>query len=106
MQNQVQRLAFSWPIPHLRVDAAAEESVALVPMPAERATPVAEPYDFDRCTIQIGLQLLPEDGDLAGRAVLIGVHNHADAPVVAPTLANGPPTKSNSKCQDNSRNML
>jgi hypothetical protein len=57
----------------------------LVPAPAKREATVEEPYDFDRCTIQIGLQLLPDDGDPAGRAVVIGVRNHADAPIVALT---------------------
>jgi len=46
---------------------------------------VEEPYDFDRCTVQIGLQLLPDDGDPAGRPVVVGVRNHADAPIVALT---------------------
>jgi hypothetical protein len=53
--------------------------------PAQCAARVEEPYDFDRCTIQIGLQLLPDDGDPAGRPVVVGVRNHADAPIVALT---------------------
>jgi hypothetical protein len=63
----------------------AGESITSASAPAKREAAVEEPYDFDRCTIQIGLQLLPEDGDPAGRAVVIGVRNHADAPIVALT---------------------
>ena len=44
--------------------------------------PVEEPYDFDRCTIQIGIQLLPADGNPAGRPIVVGVRNHADAPII------------------------
>ena len=51
--------------------------------PAQCAARVEEPYDFDRCTIQIGLQLLPDDGDPAGRPIVVGVRNHADAPVIS-----------------------
>ena len=53
--------------------------------PAQCAARVEEPYDFDRCTIQIGVQLLPDDGDPEGRPVVVGVRNHADAPIVALT---------------------
>ncbi len=63
----------------------AGESAASVPAPAKREAKVEEPYDFDRCTIQIGLQLLPDDGDPAGRPVVVGVRNHADAPIVTLT---------------------
>jgi len=56
-----------------------------IPAPAKREAAVEEPYDFDRCTIQIGLQLLPDDGDPAGRPVVVGVRNHADAPIVVLT---------------------
>jgi hypothetical protein len=38
-----------------------------------------------RKEIKIGLQLLPDDGDPAGRAVVVGVRNHTDAPIVALT---------------------
>jgi hypothetical protein len=61
----------------------AGESAASVPAPARREAKIEEPYDFDRCTIQIGLQLLPDDGDPAGRPVVVGVRNHADVPIVA-----------------------
>jgi len=61
------------------------DSTASVPVPARREAAVEEPYDFDRCTIQIGLQLLPDDGDPAGRPVTVGVRNHADAPIVVLT---------------------
>ena len=39
-----------------------------------------EPYDFARCTVTLTLQLLPEDGDPAGRPVVLGVQDHGFAP--------------------------
>jgi hypothetical protein len=63
----------------------AGDRMPSVAMPATREAAVEDPYDFDHCTIQIGLQLLPDDGDPAGRAIVIGVRNHADAPIVALT---------------------
>ena len=63
----------------------AGDSTTSVSALAKREAPVEEPYDFDRCTIQIGLQLLPDDGDPAGRPVVVGVRNHADVPIVALT---------------------
>ena len=59
------------------------DSTTSVPARAKREAPVEEPYDFDRCAIQIGMQLLPDDGDPAGRPVVVGVRNHADPPIVA-----------------------
>ncbi len=47
-----------------------------------------QPYDFDRCTVQIAIQLLPNDGDAKGRPVLIGVRTHLDAPMVRMMRAN------------------
>ncbi len=41
-----------------------------------------EPYEFDQCTITVGLQFLPADGNPAGRQVLIGVRNHLDQPMI------------------------
>lgn len=41
-----------------------------------------QPYDFDRCTIQIAIQLLPDDGDANGRMVVVGVRSHLDAPIL------------------------
>jgi len=40
-----------------------------------------EPYDFEKCTIGIGIQLLPDDGS-GDRQVLIGVRNHSDPPLL------------------------
>jgi hypothetical protein len=47
------------------------------------ASPV-EPYDFNRCTITIGIQLLPlaEGGDPKERQAIIGVRNHNDPPIL------------------------
>ena len=41
-----------------------------------------EPYDPAHCTVMLTLQLLPEDADLAGRLVVIGVQDHAFAPTI------------------------
>ncbi len=41
----------------------------------------AEPYDFNQCTIQVSLQILPR-GEGTDRQVVIGVRNHQDAPIV------------------------
>ena len=60
----------------------AGDNITCIPAPAKHEASVEEPYDFERCTIQIGLQLLPDDGDPAGRPVVVGVRNHADAPIV------------------------
>jgi hypothetical protein len=51
---------------------------------AEPPIPPIEPYDFDRCTITIGIQLLPvpEGGDPKERQAIIGVRNHADPPIL------------------------
>ena len=65
-------------------DEAGDRTTS-VPASARPEAAVEEPYDFDHCTIQIGLQLLPDDGDPAGRRVVVGVRNHADAPIVALT---------------------
>lgn len=48
----------------------------------KEAEPAEEPYEYDRCTIQIGIQLLPDDGDPAGRPVIVGVRDHANAPIL------------------------
>jgi hypothetical protein len=39
-----------------------------------------ELYDFARCTVTVTLQLLPDDGDPAGRPVVLGVQDHGFAP--------------------------
>ncbi|MCA1554458.1 MAG: hypothetical protein LC737_08770 [Chloroflexi bacterium] len=41
-----------------------------------------EPYDFARCTFTLTLQLMPDDGDPAGRPVMLGVQDHAFAPLI------------------------
>ena len=41
-----------------------------------------QPYKFEECTVQIAVQLLPEDGDAKGRPVLLGVRTHLDAPIL------------------------
>jgi len=41
-----------------------------------------QPYDIDHCTVQIAIQLLPDDGDANGRMVVVGVRSHLDAPIL------------------------
>ena len=41
-----------------------------------------QPYDFEHCTVQIAIQLLPDDGDANGRMVVVGVRSHLDAPIL------------------------
>ncbi|CAG0941140.1 hypothetical protein ANRL1_00402 [Anaerolineae bacterium] len=48
----------------------------------ERCELQKQPYAFDHCTIQIAIQLLPNDGDPNGRQVVVGVRSHLDAPIL------------------------
>ncbi|CAG0945709.1 hypothetical protein ANRL1_02520 [Anaerolineae bacterium] len=47
-----------------------------------------QPYDFDHCTVQIAIQLLPDDqghlgdSDANGRMVVVGVRSHLDTPIL------------------------
>jgi hypothetical protein len=41
-----------------------------------------EPYVFNDCTVNINIQLLPEDGDEDGREVIIAVSSHIEGPLV------------------------
>ena len=54
----------------------------------ERSTIERQPYDFDHCTVQIAIQLLPDDGDAKGRMVVLGVRSHLDAPILRVTRLN------------------
>jgi hypothetical protein len=47
-----------------------------------------QPYDFDHCTVQVAIQLLPDDGDANGRMVVVGVRSHLDAPILRVTRLN------------------
>jgi len=47
-----------------------------------------QPYDFDHCTVQIAIQLLPNDGDANDRMVVVGVRSHLDAPILRVTRLN------------------
>jgi len=47
-----------------------------------------QPYDFDHCTVQIAIQLLPSDGDANDRMVVVGVRSHLDAPILRVTRLN------------------
>ncbi len=48
----------------------------------ERSEIEKQPYDFDHCTVQIAIQLLPHDGDANGRMVVVGVRSHLDTPIL------------------------
>ena len=48
----------------------------------ERSEIEKQPYDFDHCTVQVAIQLLPDDGDGNGRMVVIGVRSHLDVPIL------------------------
>lgn len=48
----------------------------------ERCDIERQPYDFDQCTVQIAIQLLPDDGDTNGRRVVVGVRSHLDVPIL------------------------
>ena len=48
----------------------------------DRCEIAKQPYDFDHCTVQIAIQLLPDDGDANGRIVVVGVRSHLDTPIL------------------------
>jgi len=48
----------------------------------ERCEIAKQPYNFDHCTVQIAIQLLPDDGDPNGRMVVVGTRSHLDAPIL------------------------
>ena len=65
--------------------AVSDSPVAVASKPADedrRADVEKQPYEFEKCTVQIAVQFLPEDGDAKGRPVLLGVRTHLDAPIL------------------------
>ena len=68
------------------------EAPAPAPDTAKRTAPakpekivnpvLADPYEFDQCTVAIQIVLLPNDGDAHGREVVIGVRTHQDTPII------------------------
>ena len=48
----------------------------------DRCEIAKQPYDFDHCTVQIAIQLLPDDGDSNGRMVVVGTRSHLDTPIL------------------------
>lgn len=48
---------------------------------AKPLVPAKEPYQYNQCTITVGIQLLPDDGS-GDRPVIVGVRNHTDAPIL------------------------
>jgi len=66
-------------------DEADEPDEPDVPTAPKAEQPLAaEPYDFDHCTITIGIQLLPtlDGSDPSDRQVIVGVRNHNDPPII------------------------
>ncbi len=70
-----------------KVETAAQVAPSATPAPA-KPTQVGmpalkdEPYEFAKCTISIGITLMPEDGNQGGRRVVIGVRDHNEAGVL------------------------
>lgn len=63
--------------------AAAQPAVKAPAKPEKIVNPVlADPYEFEKCTVAIQIVLLPADGDPHGREVVIGVRTHQDAPII------------------------
>ncbi len=54
----------------------------------ERCELEKQPYKFEQCTVQIAVQLLPDNGREGGRRVIVGVRSHLDAPIVRATSLN------------------
>ncbi|SRR5258706_15732972 len=78
--------------PNEENDADAEEPAPTPAAQPENKTPakpekivnpvLADPYEFDKCTVAIQIVLLPADGDPHGREVVIGVRTHQDTPII------------------------
>jgi hypothetical protein len=47
-----------------------------------QTVPRRQPTLLEHCTVQIAIQLLPDDGDANGRRVVVGVRSHLDAPLL------------------------
>jgi hypothetical protein len=65
-------------------ETAASPSQTAAPLPPKtRILPDEdEPYVFKDCTINIQIQLLPDDGDAEGREVIVAVSSHIEGPLV------------------------
>lgn len=64
-----------------------QEAVKPTVAPAKAATigmpsPKEEPYEFARCTISIGITLMPDDGHIDGRRIAVGVRDHNEAGIL------------------------
>ncbi len=72
--------------------SGSPSATAPAPNPSQDEDPRSafekQPYEFDHCTVQIAIQLLPNDGEAGGRPSLIGVRTHLDAPIVRMMRAN------------------
>lgn len=79
------------------VDARAGggHNTAEAPQPAAPLSPKTrilpdedEPYSYPDCTVNINIQLLPDDGDGEGREVIVAVSSHIEGPLVELTRLN------------------
>lgn len=41
------------------------------------------PYEFDRCVVDLRIIMLPDDGNAAGRDIIVSATTHADDPLIA-----------------------
>jgi cell division septation protein DedD len=75
-------------------NAAGDEILAAASGTASAATSQPAPqkpvnvveedvYEFDKCLITVAMGLMPDDGDLNGRLVMLGVRNHQDEPILS-----------------------
>jgi predicted RNA methylase len=66
-------------------DSSSEEAAKAseIAKPSQlKYEPGEEPYDPKFCTINIAIQLQPDDGHEKGRSVLIGIRSHGDTPTL------------------------
>ncbi|MCD4673346.1 MAG: hypothetical protein K8R77_11850 [Anaerolineaceae bacterium] len=53
------------------------------PVAEEKFKPLTEdPYTYDACVVSASIHWMPEDGDSAGRQMVISVRNHLDQPMM------------------------
>ena len=71
-----------------RATEQPQQPVAAKPDPDPRSALEKQPYQFEQCTIQVAIQMLPDDGDGKGRPILLGLRSHLDAPIVQMLRAN------------------
>jgi len=78
--KQAQNL--SEPTGHVASEAASENAPDTKPGEATTADDLRdEPYEFERCTVQVTITLLPQEAT-GDRPAIIGVRSHKDAPLI------------------------